>query len=393
MDHLRPPNFRTLKVASASVPAEYPIRIGSGLLSGCGEFVRSVAGQDVRTVAIISNKKVFTLYGERVLSSLESSGIRAEVWLMQDGERFKNMRSLESALGFFSRIGLARTDCVVALGGGVVGDLSGFAAAVHLRGIRFIQVPTTLLAMIDSSVGGKTGVNTAFGKNLAGAFHQPAGVLVDTATLRTLPRRELTAGFCEAVKHGAIASRELLDQTGEFLDSYPPKTIRNVEDDEEFDSRLADLLFEQISFKVAIVAGDPFESADRTDRRSRKILNFGHTLAHALEKLTKYRYFKHGEAVGYGILFAAKLSKKLEIFGSDDLELLNDVLHRCGRLPSIKDISAGELAEAFKFDKKNIADSLQFILLKGIGDPVVVSEKEIPLNAVKETLKNFLKEY
>src|SRR5229473_1859795 len=195
----------------------YEIKIGAGNLSTLGTEARAVLGSGARRVALISNSKVFDLYGKRVLRSLKAEKFKVAHWLMPDGESHKSLRSLEQALSFISEVRLERSDAVIALGGGVVGDLAGLAAAVYLRGIPLIQVPTTLLAQIDSSVGGKTAVNLPAGKNLAGAFHQPSLVLIDTETLRTVPARELTAGWCEAVKQGAVASRKLFDQTVDFL--------------------------------------------------------------------------------------------------------------------------------------------------------------------------------
>src|SRR5439155_13101588 len=195
---------------------------------------------------------------------------------------------------------------------GVVGDLAGFAAATYLRGIAFVQVPTTLLAQIDASVGGKTGVNLPAGKNLVGAFHQPHLVVIDIQTLRTLPQRELTAGWCEAVKQGAVGSRRLFDQTDRLLSSNGTDFSLCFEK-EESQTEVCDAIAAHCSFKAAIVAGDEREDIGRTDRRSRRILNFGHTTAHALEKLTGYRRFRHGEAVGYGILVAGEISKNVGI--------------------------------------------------------------------------------
>src|SRR5438094_650498 len=196
---------------------EYEIKIDADLLSELGRSARVCLGEGARRAAIISNKMVFDLYGERAVKSLRASGFKIAHWLMNDGEQHKSLRSLEKALFFLSEAGLERGDAIVALGGGVVGDIAGFAAAVYLRGIAFIQVPTTLLAQIDASVGGKTGVNMPAGKNLVGAFHQPKLVLIDTETLRTLPRRELTSGWCEAVKQGAAGDRRLFDQTVRLL--------------------------------------------------------------------------------------------------------------------------------------------------------------------------------
>lgn len=368
----------------------YDIIIEHDSLGACGEWAGKCLLEETNKIAIVSNAKVFGLYGETVKTSLEKSGFTVAVWLMNDGERYKNFRSLETALQFFSENNLNRTDAVVALGGGVVGDLAGFAAAVYQRGLAFLQIPTTLLAMIDSSVGGKTAVNTAFGKNLIGAFHQPHGVLIDVATLKTLPRRELTAGFCEAVKQGAISGDELFRRTSEFLEKYSLNKFNKNFFDELFVGDLENLLQNQVAFKAEIVEQDERESSARGDAKSRKILNFGHTLAHALEKVTRYKRFKHGEAVGYGILFAAELSKTLDIFDNNELILLNDVLRNVGKLPTTQNIDLEDIFAAFKFDKKQTGNSLQWILLEGIGKPKIVSGDNIPDTAIWQTLKKVL---
>jgi 3-dehydroquinate synthase len=369
---------------------EYNIKIGHALLRTCGDWARNCLSEKTSKIVIVSNAKIFRLYGEIVRKSLETSGFEVFVFLMKDGEKYKNLRSFENLLKFIGEKKLARTDAVVALGGGVVGDLAGFASAVYLRGISFLQIPTTLLAMIDSSVGGKTGVNSDFGKNLVGAFHQPNGVLIDTETLKTLPNRELVAGFCEAVKHGAISNRQLFHQTADFLKNYPLRNFKKHFSSETFFTKLENLLAAQVTFKAEIVMNDEREAADRIDAKSRKILNFGHTLGHALEKVTDYKYFKHGEAVGYGILFAAELSKMLEILDANELKLLNDVFQHVGRLPDTKNIEIEKVVQAFSFDKKNIGQTLQWILLKRIGEPVIVSNKEISQKSLEESLKKIL---
>jgi 3-dehydroquinate synthase len=368
----------------------YEIKIKHDVLKASGDWARSCLSAKTAKIVIVSNAKIFRLYGNIVQKSFEKSGFEVFVYLMKDGEKHKNLRSLESLLKFTGENKLARTDAVVALGGGVVGDLAGFAAAVYLRGVSFLQIPTTLLAMIDSSVGGKTGVNSDFGKNLIGAFHQPNGVLIDVETLRTLPHRELVAGFCEAVKHGAIADRTLFDETSGFLKNYPSKNFKKYFSDEKFILKLESLLAAQVAFKAEIVMNDEREAADRIDAKSRKILNFGHTLGHALEKVTDYKYFKHGEAVGYGILFASELSKMLEILDTNELKLLNDVFQNIGPLPSTKNIEIEKVVQAFSFDKKNIGQTLQWILLKRIGEPVILSNTEIPQKSLQKSLKKIL---
>lgn len=373
------------------IKADYDIRIGHNLLNDSGEWARKRLSDKKNKIAIISNRKIFNLYGAAVEQSLKSNDFETAVWLMKDGERYKNFQSLEKVLKFFSANRLTRTDAVVALGGGVVGDLAGFASAIYLRGIDFLQFPTTLLAMIDSSVGGKTAVNTEFGKNLVGAFYPPKGVLADLATLKTLHKREFTAGMCEAVKQGVIGSRALFDQTAQFLEKYPHNKIKSYFSDENFLENLKSLVSSQIEFKAEIVSQDQTENTERIDRKSRKILNFGHTLAHALEKITDYKYFKHGEAVGYGILFAAELAKELDIFAQYELKLLNDVMHRVGDLPQIPKISSEQIVEAIKFDKKSVGGSLQWILLEKIGKPVIVSDTEIPVSILRKSLEKTLK--
>ncbi len=369
----------------------YDITIENGALSAAGEWAASVLGGKPGKITVISNKKVFALYGDLVKQRLEKAGFKTAVFLIGDGERFKNLKTLEKALFFLGENKLARTDAVLALGGGVVGDLGGFAASVYLRGIAFLQMPTTLLSMIDSSVGGKTGVNTEFGKNLIGSFYQPKGVLIDPEVLRTLPQREITAGFCEAVKQGAISGPKLLKKTSQLLDNFGNGGFAKQPEHARFAVDLENLLAEQVKFKASIVRGDERESTTKSDAKSRKILNFGHTLAHSLEKITEYRYLKHGEAVGYGIIFAAGLSKKLGLLPADEVNLLNDVVHRAGKLPPIGHIDPAKVLETFKFDKKLIGNSLQWVLLKGIGKPVIVSQKDIPHSALLTTLRRVIR--
>lgn len=378
---------RRLLVKSSGHGSQYDIVVSEGSLAACGAWARGCLGNEFSKIVIVSNPTVFKLYGRRALASFNAAGFDVSHFLMRDGERYKSLSSTAAALRAFARANLSRTDAVIALGGGVVGDLAGFAAAVYLRGIRFLQIPTTLLAMIDSSVGGKTGVNTDFGKNLVGAFHQPSGVLIDPSALATLPARELRAGVCEMVKHAALSGRRLLKDTDNLLSS-PVSSGYGAEPD-----GLSDLIFKNVKFKASIVGGDEFESVSRRDARSRKILNLGHTLAHALEKVTRYEYFKHGEAVGHGILFAAELSKSLALCDKDDVKLLNDVMRRVGPLPPLAGIDEREVLEAFIFDKKHVAGSLQMVLLKGIGRPVIVDARDIPHSSTRKVLKGLLRKW
>jgi len=244
--------------------------------------------------------------------------------------------------------------------------------------------------MIDSSVGGKTGVNSEFGKNLIGAFHQPAGVLIDIETLKTLPRRELTAGFCEAVKQGAVSGRKLFDQTSKFLEIFSPNKFKSHFSNKTFLASIENLIAAQITFKAEIVMQDERENTARIDVKSRKILNFGHTVGHALEKITDYKFFKHGEAVGYGILIAGEIGKNIGIFDKNELKSLNDVLLSVGKLPDTRNIDPDRIFEALSFDKKTIGNSLQWILLEKIGKPKIVPAENLPKSAIETALKTVL---
>jgi 3-dehydroquinate synthase len=383
----------SLKISVPSNSSEYKIVIGHGLLERSGTWVRNSLSKQTRRVAVISDDNVFGHYGDEFIRGFTAPDLKLYIYLIKGGERRKDLKTVTEILDFLSTSGISRGDAVIALGGGVVGDISGFAAAVHLRGISFLNIPTTLLSMVDASIGGKTGVNSKYGKNLIGAFHQPSGVLIDPSTLKTLPERELTAGLCEMIKQGAISGHALLNKTRDLLEWFPKARFRENYHSQIFRSHLSSMIVAHIAFKAGIVAGDQHEVSGRVDAKSRKILNFGHTLAHALEKVTGYTKLRHGEAVGYGILFAAELSKSLALCSEKDVELLNDVVHRVGTLPSLANIDRQEVFEAFKTDKKHSAGSLQMVLLKGIGKPVIVAENEIPRSTIHKVLKRLLTEW
>lgn len=368
----------------------YNVQIGNDLLKNCGDWARMCLSEKSEKITLVSNEKVFSLYGDEVKQSFIDKGFDVSVWLMKDGEEYKNFESLQESLEFFGKNNLKRTDAVVALGGGVVGDLAGFASSIYLRGISFLQIPTTVLSMIDSSVGGKTAVNTEFGKNLIGTFYQPQGVLVDVETLKTLEYRELVAGFCEAIKQGAIGNIELFNLISKFLKNYNLELFPNLFEDKNFLNDLENLLHSQIQFKANIVMQDEQESIERSDAKSRKILNFGHTVGHALEKITDYKYFKHGEAVGYGILVAGEISKRLEICDTNSINLLNDVFVSAISLPDTNKIDIDKLIDLFVFDKKTIGKSLQWILLEGIGKPKILSSREISQQIIRDSLSKIL---
>ena len=376
-----------MPLVSVRLPARqrnYEIKIGAGTLSALGRETRAVLGPQSRRAALISNPIVFKHYGKTARQSLKAADFKITHWLMPEGERHKSLKSLSQALTFLTASGLERGDVVVALGGGVVGDLAGFAAATYLRGIAFVQVPTTLLAQIDASVGGKTGVNLPAGKNLVGAFHQPRLVMIDTQTLRTLPGRELTSGWCEAVKQGAVGSRKLFDQTNRLLGR---SSIDFSLCGEESQTEVCATIAAHCRFKAGIVAGDEREEIGRADRRSRRILNFGHTTAHALEKLTGYRRFRHGEAVGYGMLVAGEISKSLGMLASGELESLREAVRRCGPLPRADDLSIDEITAAMKGDKKSVAGVTRWVLLERIGRARIVDGNQIDQRTLRSSLR------
>jgi 3-dehydroquinate synthase len=333
----------------------------------------------------MTNKTVFELYGDRASQSLKRAGLSVNHWLMRDGERHKSFRSLENAIAFLSDARLERSDVVVALGGGVVGDLAGFAASIYLRGIPFVQVPTTLLAQIDSSVGGKTGINLPSGKNRVGSFHQPRLVVIDVDTLKSLPARELTSGFCEMVKQGAVGDRKLFDRTVRLLSRRGADLTSGKASGPSLPD-LAATIAAHCRFKAKVVADDEREAIGRTDARSRRILNFGHTIGHALEKITKYQHFRHGEAVGYGMIVAGELSKSLGRLPADALESLRDAVRLCGPLPRADGLSAAEIIAAMTADKKAVEGKLKWVLLEDIGRPRIVDSDEIKPETVRRAL-------
>jgi len=390
ISHVTVSSMQSVQVRLPARRQAYEIRIGNGLLAKLGNEIRACLGADVRRVALISNKTVFDLFGRVTARSFKESNFKASLWLMKDGEQHKSLRSLEQALSFLGGSGLERNDCVVALGGGVVGDLAGFAAATYLRGISFIQVPTTLLAQIDASVGGKTGVNLAAGKNLVGAFHQPGLVLIDPNTLRTLPARELTSGWCEAVKQGAVGNRRLFHRTLRLLKRGGTDFSLWLED-QKSQTELCANIAAHCRFKASIVAGDERESTGRADARSRRILNFGHTTAHALEALTGYRRFRHGEAVGYGMLVAGEISKNLGMLSVEELELLREGVRACGPLPGANDLDINKLLGAMKGDKKSVAGQVKWVLLEKIGKARIVDGSEIDSQNLKGALRSGLR--
>lgn len=372
---------RAVTVRTKEQGAAYEIEVGADLLAHVGERVRAVVGERARRAFVVSNRRVWALYGSLVAQGLQRRGFDVVHWLMGEGERHKNLRTVERALERLTEARFERSDVVVALGGGVVGDLAGFAAAIYLRGLALVQVPTTLLAQIDASVGGKTGVNMRAGKNLVGAFHQPRAVIIDVETLKSLPRRELAAGWCEAIKHGAVGSRALFEATRDRLATGAPLRDRDA---------LADLIAAHCAFKAEIVAGDEREEMTRTDWRSRRILNFGHTVGHALEAVTGYRRLRHGEAVGYGMMAAGEISAQLGLLARAELEELRAAIGLAGRLPKLRGVEPEAVLAALRLDKKSFGGELHWVLLESIGCARIVPEREVAPSVVRAALRSVL---
>ena len=371
--------MQQLQVRLKTRADRYDIKISRGILSQSGSEIRQILGSETRRVAVISNPKVFALFGSQTVASLKSNDFAVTPWLMRDGERFKSLATVHKALLSLSEAGLQRTDAVVALGGGVVGDVAGFAAATYMRGIPFIQIPTTLIAQTDAAIGGKTGVNLAHGKNLVGAFHQPRRVLIDTETILTLPERELTSGWCECVKQGAAGDRSLFKKTTRFLEQADRDAL--VSDEME------NLIRSHCAFKASIVSGDEREAPDRTDHRSRRILNFGHTTGHALEAVTAFRRFRHGEAVGHGMLVAGEISKNLGLLPATELELLRHAVRLCGPLPGASNLDEGDIIRSLRRDKKSVAGKVKWVLLERIGRARIIDQREITPRLLRQSIR------
>ena len=382
--------MRRVRVRLArNVAPQYEIEIAGGALERLGSAARRALGEQTRRILLISNPRVFGLYGARAVESLREAKFNVAHWLMGDGERFKTLQTAGRALQFSSEIGLERNDAVVALGGGVTGDTSGFVAATYLRGVAFIQIPTTLLAQVDASVGGKTAVNTGAGKNLVGAFHHPRLVLVDTETLRTLPPREMTSGWCECIKHGAVGDRELFDDTRRFLEHYAGAEKSSP----PYDEHLPKLIAAHCRFKASVVRGDERETVGRKDHKSRRTLNFGHTFAHALEAATNYRRFRHGEAVGYGMIAAGEISRRLGLLDAAELKELRETVNLAGRLPPSANVDEEAVMDFLKADKKRVGGRLQWVLLERLGKARIVDGHEVSKRVARDALRAALRHY
>ena len=333
----------------------YPIRIGAGLLRSAGEMLAPVAkGRCV----IVTSATVAAHWLAPLRAALARGGVSPDVVLVPDGEAHKGWPTLQDLITRLLELRADRSTTLVALGGGVVGDLAGFAAAVYQRGIAFVQVPTTLLAQVDSSVGGKTGINHALGKNMIGAFHQPSAVLIDTDCLGTLPPRELSAGLAEVVKYGAIRDATFFA----WLEAHA--SALSARDG----GALAHAIYESCRIKAEIVAVDEREGGERA------LLNFGHTFGHAIETATGYGTWLHGEAVAAGMALAAALSERVLGFPAADSARISALLRACALPLEPPRLPVARWLELMARDKKAAAGRLRFILLEALGRARVVAD-------------------
>jgi len=341
----------------------YPIVIGRGLLDDGALLTRHIGGSG--KVAIVTNTTVAPLYLDKVAAPLRAGGREVVTIILPDGEEYKNWESLNQVFDALLANKCDRKTTLVALGGGVIGDLTGYAAASYMRGVPFVQIPTTLLAQVDSSVGGKTGINHPLGKNMIGAFYQPRAVIADTATLDTLPDRELSAGLAEVIKHGAILDAGFFD----WIEQNIGKLVARDHD------ALAHAILRSCEIKADVVKRDEREGGLRA------VLNFGHTFGHAIENGLGYGAWLHGEAVGCGMVMAADLSHRMGLIDSASVERLR-ALTQAARLPTVApDLGLERWIELMEVDKKNEGGAIKFILLKPLGSPSITGAPREQLEA------------
>lgn len=347
---IRMNRMRTLTVELGD--RAYPIHIGRQALAMLPDELARLKASG--TVGLVTDRHVDALYGDAVRELIAQAGLKTVTHSMSPGEEHKRLARIEEICGTFLQAGLDRTSIVVALGGGVVGDVAGFAAAAFMRGVRFIQIPTTIVAQVDSSVGGKTGVNHPLGKNTIGAFHQPASVIIDTTCLLTLSERELRAGLAEVVKHGVIADADLFA----YMESNAASILAKDLDALEYP------VVRSCEIKSNVVAQDEHEA----DLRA--ILNYGHTFGHAIEAVTEYKQFLHGEAIAIGMACAAELAQNLGLANGAFLQRQNQCLEMYGLPIRWREMPIDATLEAMKHDKKARSGKLKFIVADRMGHVV-----------------------
>jgi 3-dehydroquinate synthase len=347
---------QTIRVETPS--AKYDVIAGSGLIQTLAPRIERVAGKLPRRVFVLTSAPIWALWGHTLQQSFADAPV---VLFLEPGEKHKTLASVEKLLRQMAEAGGDRGSLLIAFGGGIVGDVGGFLAAIYMRGIPCIQVPTTFLAQVDSSVGGKTGVNLPEGKNLVGSFHHPLAVFADIGVLGTLPDRELRAGLMESVKAGIIRDRSLVRFMEEHVDEVLGRDAKALEK----------VIASSIRMKAAVVNKDERETG------LRMILNLGHTVGHALEAATEYKAMLHGEAVGWGMVASLWLARKRGTISTHQFERLESLIHLYGPLPPLK-LRATKIVAATGSDKKNVGGVRRFVLPVGIGDAGVVEDVTPP---------------
>lgn len=335
-----------MKKLRVNVDKGYDILFENGILDNCGDYIKPIS--KAKKVCIVSDTNVYPIYKDKIIKSLEKNGFDVIKYIFKAGEESKRMSTVMDIVELLAQSGFTRNDLIVALGGGVCGDMAGFAAAIYLRGIDYVQIPTSLLAQVDSSVGGKTAVDLPQGKNLCGAFHQPSLVLIDTNTLETLTPEFFSEGMAEAIKMGCIMNESLLEK------------IENQKEKE----LIEDIIFESVKLKAGVVERDEKEQGERA------ILNFGHTAGHAIEKLHDFKGISHGEAVGMGMVLISHAGEANGITQKGTADRIEKVLKKYNL--QTKDInSLSDIITAMDSDKKRTGSSIKFILLNKIGDSFI----------------------
>ena len=345
-------DIQTIPVKTTT--AEYAVHVGHGLFAEIAHAANEAKGS--RAVFVLTSAEIWSLWGEKFLAAFPREAQPTALFLPA-GEPFKRIGQVERLAEEMARAGADRSSLLIAFGGGIVGDVGGFLAAIYMRGIEYLQVPTTFLAQVDSSVGGKTGVNLAVGKNLIGSFHHPRAVFADVDVLQTLPERELRAGLFESIKAGIIRDALLfrfMEENAEAILGRDPQALEHV-------------IAASIRMKADVVGIDERESG------LRMILNFGHTIGHAIEAATEYRRLLHGEAIAWGMLAAMRIALARESVGPDQAERIEKTIRAYGPLPGFA-ATAEKLLNAAGRDKKNRAGTRRFVLPKGIGDAIVVED-------------------
>ena len=364
---MNPSQYPDLAGEVKTSTGDHPIWVGWGILEDVGTRVKSLMSPSVAYV--IADERAH-FYASKTQISMEAVGIPTHIYKIPSGETSKNLETVRQVYTWLAERKAERGHLILAVGGGVVGDLVGFVAATYLRGIPFVQIPTTLLAMMDASIGGKVAVDMPQGKNLVGAFYQPKFVLSDVETLKTLPVRELTSGWAEAIKHGLILDDGLLDT----FESH-------VSELKSLDPEIAtETIRRSVAIKAGVVSQDEKETLG-----IRILLNYGHTIGHAIESITGYTEYLHGEAVSVGMMGAAKIGELLQIMDVDDVERQKEVLQAYGLPISAPGLNSEAIISAMTSDKKTTGGSINWVLLDGIGK--AITNSEVPDKYVSEALK------